>query len=356
MILPESPDLHTEKLGAVFNKTTATYKYFWFLSLLELVVKEGRTQFAIWDVIAHMVSLAWYPIHYFHLSFGKSDSMEDRIRLIQEETQLTIDQEKSDIIACLLGESDKRKRNRWLDVFTHNVPYRFLMPWLQTTDDAETARLSQTFTNDCLYSIAKIDGDLMITMNPHWKAYLQKNYTILHDFAYWNLTLFLQTRNPNVPNIAAKLIKPAKRESLSNQRKFWDTVIREQGGIHCLYTDKLLLPGDYDLDHFIPWSFVTHDQIWNLMPADSSINSSKSDHLPDLDRYLGKLALQQQKAAEIIYRKAPRNKTLEDYLNITDSLDEFIHMQEDNLMDVFSRTFRPLVQIASNMNFETWKF
>jgi len=37
---------------------------------------------------------------------------------------------------------------------------------------------------------------------------------------------------------------------------------------------------NFDIDHFIPWSFVTHDQLWNLAPIEKSLNSSKSNKLP----------------------------------------------------------------------------
>ncbi|MFR7631082.1 MAG: HNH endonuclease signature motif containing protein [Lachnospira eligens] len=29
------------------------------------------------------------------------------------------------------------------------------------------------------------------------------------------------------------------------------------------------------MDHFIPWSFVMNDELWNLMPMDSSLFSKK---------------------------------------------------------------------------------
>lgn len=35
MFLPEYHNLPTDKLGCIFKDTTATYKYFWFLSILE---------------------------------------------------------------------------------------------------------------------------------------------------------------------------------------------------------------------------------------------------------------------------------------------------------------------------------
>lgn len=36
---------------------------------------------------------------------------------------------------------------------------------------------------------------------------LSTNYEVLRDFALWNLTLFLQSKNPNVTNISGKLLR-----------------------------------------------------------------------------------------------------------------------------------------------------
>lgn len=137
---------------------------------------------------------------------------------------------------------------------------------------------------------------------------MQENYDILSSFAYWGLTNFLQVRNPNVPKIPNKLIKKEDRNSLSAQRKFWNTAINGGLEVRCLYTNKLLVERKYDLDHFIPWSFVSHDLLWNLMPADSSINSSKSNKLPDLNLYLPKLAEAHQAALRINLGKGKQDK------------------------------------------------
>ena len=45
----------------------------------------------------------------------------------------------------------------------------------------------------------------------------------------------------------------------------------------------------YDVDHFIPWSFVMNDELWNLMPMDSALNSSKSNRLPKMGQVHGDL-------------------------------------------------------------------
>jgi 5-methylcytosine-specific restriction endonuclease McrA len=215
---------------------------------------------------------------------------------------------------------------------------------------------SQTFENGCLYKLEKENGTLWIELNPIWLTYLQENYDILSSFAYWGLTNFLQVRNPNVPNIPNKLIKREERNSLSAQRKFWNIAINGGLEVRCLYTNKLLVEREYDLDHFIPWSFVSHDLLWNLMPADSSINSSKSNKLPDLNLYLPKWAETHQAALRINLEKGKQDKLLEDYLSLGFTPQEIVQMNQERLLDCFSQTFTPMNQIALNMGFESWKY
>lgn len=112
----------------------------------------------------------------------------------------------------------------------------------------------------------------------------------------------------------------------------------------------------YDLDHFIPWSFVSHDLLWNLMPADPSINSSKSNKLPDLDLYLPKLAIAHQAALRINLNAGKQEKLLEDYLSLGHAPQEIVTMDREHLLDCFFQTFKPMHQIALNMGFEIWKY
>ncbi|MFN5883821.1 MAG: HNH endonuclease domain-containing protein, partial [Bacteroidota bacterium] len=57
-------------------------------------------------------------------------------------------------------------------------------------------------------------------------------------------------------------------------------MLHEVGSIQCIYTNNDLVIGNYAVEHFVPYSFVSHDLMWNLIPADTSFNSSKSDKLP----------------------------------------------------------------------------
>ena len=159
--------------------------------------------------------------------------------------------------------------------------------------------------------------------------------------------MFIQTKNPNVPDIPNKLIKQAIRNSLNNQRtKFWDIVIKELGEVECIYTNKRLFIGDYAVEHFIPYSFVSHDLIWNLIPADKSFNSSKSNKLPPLSKYYDSYYNLQKKAVEIIKDKTPKNKFLEDYLSILPDIESSFTKEK------FKERIAPLITIASNNGFQ----
>ena len=59
---------------------------------------------------------------------------------------------------------------------------------------------------------------------------------------------------------------------LNNVRKLWEGImdVRE---VRDVFTGKPIVTKQYDVDHFIPWSFVLNDELWNLMLMDSSLNS-----------------------------------------------------------------------------------
>ena len=104
--------------------------------------------------------------------------------------------------------------------------------------------------------------------------------------------------------------------------------------------------GNYAVEHFIPYSFVSHDLIWNLIPADKSFNCSKSDKLPSLDKYYDSFFKLQQVAIGIVKNKSPKNKFLEDYLSIFPDIEESFTKQN------FKERIQPLITIASNNGFQ----
>ncbi len=355
MLLPSASDIDVRLLSQVFNNTSAAYKFYWFISILEIYTRTGRTQITFNEIIARMIANAWYPIHYFKLSFGQADRLAEQCHELQKNYNVHIEVAKDDIQAEVLTFFDRRTPglHQHLLNFSKYVPYRFLSPWFPKQEDADIVRQSQFFANNCPYAL-RTSPNKVIELNPNWFSYLRDNAAVLLGFCYWNLTLFLQARNPNVPDIPNKLIRPIERSSLAPQRKYWRMVFDDQGSLPCIYTGRTLAGPDFVLDHFIPWSFVAHDRLWNLLPTDSSINSCKGNRLPILERHLCDFARLQQLALRIVSVRQPGCKLLEDFLLLGPSLDDMLVMHEDNFLELYRKSLTPLYQIAENMGFERW--
>jgi len=350
--IPPATDLSTNKLAMVFKNTTASYKFYWFLSLLQIFGESLNPKILLKDILIKMICNAWYPVNYFKLNFGFSDKLSENIFLIKEELNIPIDISLKELFNILKHTNNKYVQRLILH-FDKQVPHRFLYPWIQGTKD-DVIFKSQHYNNNCLYKL-NYNNEKTVEINPEWENYLIKNNTILLDFVYWNLVLYLQTRNPNVPAIGNKLIKPIKRNSLIKQRRYWDLVLHNTDSLRCIYTGKHLQIGNYDIEHFIPWSFVTHDQLWNLLPADSSINSSKSNKLPVLERYLDPFVKIQYKAINIVYKNYSDQKLLEDYLILGKRIDDIVKWPLKDFKQKYYDVLSPLIQIASNSGFDFWE-
>lgn len=351
MVFPSMGIVDTGRLSRIYDNTTATYKFYWFVSIIDLVcTNPNRRCFSFEEIIAGMIAEAWYPIHYFRLSFGKMDSLESIILEIQRLLCIPIDASLETVKKTILDNLEKPEIRHQLRILAQNVPYRFLSPWIPKSTDAQVVELSQVCTNGCPYAIV----GKTIVVDPLWVDYLISYAAILKDYSFWNLSIFLQKRNPNVPDIPSKLIRPIQRAPLTRQRRFWDRYIQSVGYIHCIYTDTELRVGEYDLDHFIPWSFVVHDLIWNLLPSDSSINSSKSNCIPSLDKYLEPMTRIQHSALRENYATNPSDKLFEDYMVFRCSIPELIDVSDDRFLELFKNEFTPMAQTATNMGFAPW--
>lgn len=344
MHLPTNSRLPVSALASSFNNTSATYKFYWFLSVLQ-EVELGNLKPAKVDLFARMVANAWYTVNYFHVSFGKQDMLQRAINNLRSIEQITVDERPEVIIERLICSTNLRTI-RELRYFNQEVPWRFLSPWVKGSQK-DVYRRSLSFENGCPYSL----GDDHIAVNPEWVPYFVENAGVLKSFCYWHLSLYLQKHNPNVPDIANKLIKPPFRNGLGKQRQFWNLVVDELGPVRCIYTEKKLTHGDFAVEHFVPYAFVSHDLIWNLIPACRTFNSSKSDKLPPLDQYFDSFFEIQVKALEVVLHTDPNNKLLEDYLNIFPELTTAVQNKDDSKQR-FREQIQPLISIAANNGFE----
>lgn len=339
MNLPEDASISVPKLASIFNSTSATYKFYWFWAILE-AVENKKVQISKHELFARMISLSWYTVNYFQLSFGKQDLIQKTIKQIKLYEELSIDESPDKILRHLLN-SKLPETISSLKHFDLNVPHKFISPWVGSGTKKEVYVLSKDLNYGTPYSLHKDS----IIIHQEWSNYFKNNMGVLKSFCFWNLTLFLQSRNPNVPGVPLKIQRPLIRKSLNKHKiNYWDLVIKEQGTIPCIYTGKNLDIGNYAVEHFVPFQFVAHDLMWNLIPADPLFNSKKSAKLPMFDKYFDSFFSLQNEAINIIKSLQPKNSFLQDYLTI------FPNMQIEK--NKYEEIIRPLLTIAHNNGFQ----
>ncbi|MCP4371835.1 MAG: HNH endonuclease, partial [Deltaproteobacteria bacterium] len=95
--LPDSNKLPIHHLSTCFNNVTNSYKFYWFLSVLEYV-KENQTPVIPFNhLLANMAAGVWYPTNYFRLSFGKQDRLSQIALKLKTENNLSIDAKKTEV-------------------------------------------------------------------------------------------------------------------------------------------------------------------------------------------------------------------------------------------------------------------
>lgn len=196
-----------------------------------------------------------------------------------------------------------------------------------------------------------------------YKVYhiLPNTVTILGWIQYEKVR-WLQNNNPEVPGLIYKLAPlDEKMRKLSKVRKLWEGVISRQE-IHDVFTDRMIVPGSYDIDHFVPWSFVMNDELWNLMPMDSSLNSAKSNRLPRWEPFFSRFADNQFIMYELVNKEPYVHKLFEDCYR--DNLHSIWAVQElyragnskETFLDILQKNMNPVYDSARRQGYEMWDY
>ena len=151
-----------------------------------------------------------------------------------------------------------------------------------------------------------------VVLQEAWIPFLVDNYMIIKNWIQYNKIQFLQMINPGVPGIINKLDDERNNvRHLERVRDLWNAHIEVSNKeIVDIYSGNKL-ESTFDVDHFIPWSYVAHDEMWNLNPTTKSINSSKSNNLPDWDTYFKKLAQQEYHSYQLMWKNDIVHKEFE---------------------------------------------
>ncbi len=365
--LPQQANIDIAAFAKTLDKTDTSYKFLWLLAILEILKEREYNQEPILfrDIFLIMIRIAKEPINRFKLSFGARDQLPEYLKKLENFSsnhKINLDLESINPIL------DNPIFNKVCAELSLYVPYRWLRPFIeQETKGAGGITRNQKAINNRIVQIAvkksKSKNPLpyfiepnknggCIIINSLWADYLSKNLEVIKGWCLWNFANFLQVRNPNTPAIINKIITDENQtRRLAKQRDFWIDIFTQTKGMNCIYSGKCLSAESFALDHYVPWSFVGHNNMWNLIPACPSVNSSKSDNLPD-NRYLDRLVNVHHNALLIREQNFPKKhkNLIESYIADL-KLAQVDITNKTKLYDAYKMFMPPLIDLAKANRF-----
>ena len=295
---PENLDVR--RFSCVLDSPSQCYKFYWLEAILQLLKETGKISLRFEDIIDRMIANAWYTVTMYHLHLGPgrinneySDKVEEAIITLKRLAPELPETAKQETVIEYLHRYEAELYSSKNEL-TKNVPYRLLSPFLKVTSKDwynrdHIVRIIEEQSSAVVmpYTIisAKRALDSTVLLNSEWAEWILQEYPVIIDWVNYNKVIFLQARNPEVPGIIYKLEPPAIRK-LDDVKNLWKAVL-EHRIVRDIYTDGLLNEEKYDIDHFVPWSYVAMDELWDLIPAEKSANTSKNNRLPEWKQYAG---------------------------------------------------------------------
>ncbi|TVR66004.1 MAG: hypothetical protein EA420_02165 [Candidatus Competibacteraceae bacterium] len=374
--LPAADHLNIGALAGLFRHTTNSYKYLFFIALLDLLKRhrfDAERPYTYTEITVEMLAIAWFAHTFFKLSFGAQDKIAEKLDALNLGSQIYANPYARDRLAlrAALQESDLADTES-LMVY---VPYRLLRPFLESSmtgvdkGSGPFERALPKIANAHFATVRplyRFDSDdcrqcSAILFHPDWAAYLETHFPIIQGWAAWHWLHYMQRRNPATPALSSKLFPPAKRDTLTPQTRYWRTILTDpdRPELRCIYSGETLQAEKFALDHYLPWSFVAHDQIWNLIPAPPGVNSAKSNHLPSAEYFQSFVALQHQGllAARRLLPAGAFGKVTEDYLSDLHLPSFEALLDFERLYHAYARNISPLLALAANQGFSPdWRY
>ena len=353
------------------------YKFYWLEAIVQLI-SENRTEATYDEIINEMIASAWYSVLEFHIHLSGiwgdgfiKDNLERAVLKLNNLSDLPANASKIEIKNAI-AEFDRELHKEKQDL-THNVPYKALSGFANKTGerislDSNAGRMMEYYNNlsntDILlpYTFGTENGlKRKLTFSDAWIQMIKDNTVSILGWIQCEKVKWLQNNNPEVPGLIYKLAPlDEKMRKLSHVRKLWDGIL-DIRDIQDVFTDESIDRNKYDVDHFIPWSFVMNDELWNLMPMDSSLNSAKNNRLPDWDDFFIRFAKNQFIMYELVHEMDGIRKLYEacyrDNLHSIWANRELYIKGNSNIefYNILEKNMRPVYDSARRQGYDVWE-
>ncbi|MCR5350197.1 MAG: HNH endonuclease [Acholeplasmatales bacterium] len=252
------------------SKKTATYKYAFFKSILDNLFNVNDKYELSFDLLSYSFSkMYWNLIAKYKLP----QYQNGKVSLIEKSIYNIISYDN------LVDEVD-------FDSLNDKVKNQYLIETKHVIGINVVGALCSDL-NSTIYGFSK--DTKMIWFNKDSYEFLIKYKSALEKLNYYAWILWMENNlniaNKEAANLASKLDNSTKRESLE---VFKNSLFESGDKLECFYCGKEISLKGCHMDHFIPWSFVKDDQVWNLVFSCSKCNESKNNKIPN-NKYLDKL-------------------------------------------------------------------
>ena len=308
--------LDMQCFARMLDSPTQSYKYYWLEAILTLLPNKNEISFE--EIVFEMFWEAWYTVSQYHLHLGptidgKSENwIEHAVHTIEQDIDVKFPMHRDQFMYLLEKNRDQIKAD--VDGLIKNVPYRLLssfMPGIGGNDkiwDQKKRLITylELLNKKVYLPYLIIDGrgaTKKLRVHPAWRQVLLDNYSVIKSWVQMKKVRFLQDQNPGVSGILYKLEdEDNKIRKLEKVRDLWLTFKTVSGTeLYDIYNDERINVDKLSIDHFVPWSYVTNDELWNLAPMDRRNNSSKGNRLPEWNRFFPRLSSTQYNLYTLVF-------------------------------------------------------
>ena len=311
-----------------------------------------------------MITDAWYMVLEYRLNLGPNDALERVVHRLGEISNMK-SCEKKDVVLEYVKTCKDKEVLAMKRTLSYNVPYRLQAPFMESMKGKEWNRSGENLAKRInqeqrlMYYFLQFSGlNTQIQIQEEWADYIDRNYEIIQGWVELNLIQYLQRRNPSVPGIVDKLYPPKER-NLEKVKKYWKMLVSIKP-ICEIYGENPLSEKNLSIDHFVPWSYVAHDELWNLTPTTRSINSSKSNSLPDWNMYFPLFCKMEYLLYELMWEYPEVHKAFDkcakEHLNNQEIRYKLYQrgLSETEFSGHLEEVMFPVYQSAKNMGFSSW--
>lgn len=370
--------LDIEGFSRMMKDPSFCYKFYWLEAIVQLIA-EDKTQATYEEIIDEMIINAWYSVLEFHLHlsglFGDGvikDNLEKAVLRLFKLSNLPNNASKVQIKNKLIEYAEDKELRGYKIELTKNVPYKALSGFanrgtekidLNSSAGRMIAYYNKLSQSEILLPYVFNDENGLnrtIMFNSGWIQMIQDSTVAILGWIQLEKIKWLQNNNPEVPGLVYKMAPmDEKMRKLNNVRKLWEAVLYLHPVVD-VFKNEEIDRLNYDMDHFIPWSFVMNDELWNLMPMDSSWNSKKSNKLPQWDLFFGRFADNQYILYTLMQEKPGIHKLYEacyrDNLHTIWANQELYRVgnSKDEFHGILEKNMRPVYDSAKRQGYEIW--